>query len=98
MAKDPEDAGTTARFFRNIYQYLDDCRIQKVSPSLPQLLLLLDSAEVSLAIPGLPGFLMRPLTYGAGVLFGRWLGGYVLGYKASYPEYYDPSIDSRKSK
>jgi hypothetical protein len=35
--------------FRKIYTNLDDCYVQNVEPSLPQLLLMLDSAEVSLA-------------------------------------------------
>jgi hypothetical protein len=83
--------------FRNIYQYLDDCYIQGVSPSLPQLLILLHSAEVSLAFPG-PGWIARPLSYAFGVVVGEIFGKYVLGYKASYAEYYDESKESRKTK
>jgi len=83
--------------FRNIYQYLDDCWVQAVTPRLPQLLLQLDSAEVSLALPG-PVWLAHPLSYAMGVVVGRWYGGYVLGYKASYPEYFDASRESRKGK
>lgn len=74
--------------FRNIYTYLDDCYIQGVSPSLPQLLLMLDNAEMSLAFPWGPDWLMRGVSYSMGVVVGRWFGGYVLGYKASYPEYW----------
>lgn len=73
--------------FRNLYQYLDDCWLQGQQPALPQLLLQLDSAEVSLALPG-PAWLAHPISYAVGVVVGRWYGGYVCGYKASYPEYY----------
>lgn len=83
--------------FRNIYTYLDDCWLQDVGPSLPQLLVMLDSAEVSLAFPG-PAWLMRPLSYMMGVVVGRWFGGYVLGYKASYPEYWNEADEARKEK
>lgn len=74
----------TAMSFRNIYQYLDDCWVQGRSPSLPQVLIFLDSAEVSLALPG-PVTVAHPLSYAFDVVVGRWYGGYVLGYKASYP-------------
>lgn len=81
-------------FFRNIYSYLDDCYIQNVSPSLPQLLMMLDSAEISMAFPG-PALFARPASYVFGVVFGRWLGA-LLGYKSSYPEYWNG--DGRKTK
>jgi hypothetical protein len=81
-------------FFRNIYSYLDDCQRQGVELSLPQLLLFMDSAEVSLAIPG-PAPVMRWLSWGLGVVVGRWIGGYVLGYKSSYPEYFDEKMVKR---
>lgn len=83
--------------FRNIYQYLDDCWAQGVAPSLPQLLIQLDSAEISLALPG-PAWLSHPLSYVMGVVIGRWYGGYVLGYKADYPEYFDDKRESRKGR
>ncbi|KAK3705814.1 hypothetical protein LTR37_013121 [Vermiconidia calcicola] len=94
---DPVANGPNAKFFRNIYTYLDDCWLQDVGPSLPQLLVMLDSAEVSLAIPG-PAWLMRPLSYMMGVVVGRWFGVYVLGYKASYPEYWNEADETRKGK
>ena len=83
-------SGLDELFFRNIYNYLEDCDVQGVPPSLPQLLLFLDYAETSLAFPG-PKFLMNWLSYALGVIVGRWFGGYVLGMKASYPEYFDPT-------
>lgn len=75
--------------FRNLYGYLEDCRVQGVSPSLPQLLLFLDTAEVSLAFRFGPDWLMQPLSYAMGVVLGRWIGAGLLGYSASYPEYYN---------
>lgn len=90
------DAGISERFFRNLYSYLEDCSNQKVQPSLPQLLLFLDSAEVSLAWDIGPQWLMHRLSWGLGVVVGRWLGGYVLGLKGSYAEYYDPAQNETK--
>lgn len=86
----PGGSGMSEKFFRNLYTYLDDCEKPKVAPSLPQLLLFIDSAEASLAFPG-PGFIARPISWAFGVIFGRWLGSF-LGYKASYEEYYDPKM------
>lgn len=57
--------------FRNIYQYLDDCYVQGRAPPLPQLLLQLDSAEISLALPG-PVWIAHPISYALGVVLGRW--------------------------
>ena len=65
---------------------------------MPQLLLYLDSAEISLAFPFGPDWLMRALSYAMGVIVGRWFGGYVLGYKASYLEYWDGSRETKKSR
>lgn len=85
----PEDQrGLDERFFRNLYSYLDDCDRHGVAPSLPQLLLFLDSSETSLALPG-PKLLSHWVSWALGVVVGRWFGGYVLGYRSSYPEYYD---------
>jgi hypothetical protein len=61
----------TTRSFRNIYTYLDDCYSQDVEPSLPQLLLMLDSAEVSMAFAWGPDWLMRSVSYTFGVVVGR---------------------------
>lgn len=72
--------------------------MQGRDPSLPQLLLQLDSAEVSLAFPWGPDWLMRAVSYSMGVVIGRWFGGYVLGYKASYPEYYDEKWSQENKK
>lgn len=52
---------------------------------------MLDHSEMSLAFPWGPDWLMRAVTYSMGVVIGRWYGQYVLGYKASYPEYWNES-------
>jgi len=57
-------------------------------------LLFLDYAQISLAFPG-PALLMRWLSWGMGVVIGRWWGQYVLGLKVSYPEYYDEKMANR---
>ncbi|KAH0292651.1 hypothetical protein M436DRAFT_73953 [Aureobasidium namibiae CBS 147.97] len=90
------DLGISERFFRNLYSYLEDCSRQNTSPSLPQLLLFLDSAEVSLGWSVGPTWLMQYLSYGLGVVVGRWIGGGLLGYKGSYPEYYNPALNETK--
>ena len=87
ISAQPPDSGLSERFFRNIYGYLDDCETQKVTPSPIQLLMFLDSAEVSLALPG-PRFVANPISWLIGVVLGRWLG-WLLGYRDDYPEYYD---------
>lgn len=84
-------SGSSEKFFRNIYTYLSDCDDQKIQPSLPQLLLFLDDAETSLALPG-PTWIVHPLSWLLGIIIGRILGGMILGYKTSYPEYYDPNL------
>ncbi len=58
---------------------------------MPQLLLFLDSAEVSIAMPG-PAPLMRWLSWGLGVVMGRWYGGWWLGLKSNYGEYFDEKM------
>jgi len=65
---------------------------------MPQLLLMIDSVEASIAFPWGPDWLMRAVTYTMGVVIGRWWGGYVLGYKSTYPEYWDEKRDARKTK
>nr|OQO30370.1 hypothetical protein B0A51_02037 [Rachicladosporium sp. CCFEE 5018] len=92
-----EDVGINSKFFRNIYTYLDDCYLQNVEPSLPQLLLMLHSAEVSLAFPG-PAWLMRQVSYAMGVVVGQWYGGRWLGLKSSYPEYWNEELESKKRR
>ena len=43
----------------------------------------------SLAFAWGPDWLMRTVSHAFGVVAGRWYGGYVLGYRSSYPEYWE---------
>ena len=84
----PENYEGEERFFRNFFGYLDDCKRFKIEPSLFQLMVFLQSADVVLALPspshGFGVFVSRVfLTVVAG--WGKW----VLGYKSSYEEYHE---------
>lgn len=89
---DPESPAheVEARFFRNFFGYLDDCRVHGSAPSLFQLELFLWSADTPLAIP-VPGpnwlkyYVSRAVTF----VLGPCIGGALLGYKTTYPEYYN---------
>lgn len=81
-----------------MYSYLDDCYTQGVEPSIVQLLLFSDSAECSIAFEWGPLWLMQAGTYLMGIAVGRWFGGYVLGYRASYPEYWNEELESKKRR
>lgn len=78
------------RFFRNFFGYLDDCKKARVAPSFFQLLVFLHSADTPLAIP-LPwesiGRIASRILLTATALCGKW----ILGYRESYPEYYEES-------
>ena len=85
---DPEDYANEQRFFRNFFGYLDDCKKNKVAPSLFQLLVFLHSADTPLALP-LPNewlgvWVSRVFLIGV-AFWGRWM----LGYKTNYPEYFE---------
>lgn len=53
---------------------------------------MLDSAEVSLALSG-PRWLTGWVSYGLGVVIGRWYGGWWCGYKPSYEEYWSEELE-----
>lgn len=84
----PEAYESEQRFFRNFFGYLDDCKQARTPPSLFQLLVFLHSADTPLAVPlpweGLGKVASRVLLTVA-ALWGKW----VLGYRTSYPEYYE---------
>ena len=77
------------RFFRNFFQYLDDCRKAKQSPSPFQLFRFLYSVDGPLAIP-VPGsaWLGRQVSWAVMVVMGKVVGEWLLGYQGSYEEYY----------
>lgn len=84
----PESYEGEQRFFRNFFGYLDDCRRAGLAPSFFQLLVFLHAADTPLAVP-LPwealGRVVSRVLLTTVAYWGRW----VLGYKDSYPEYYE---------
>ncbi|KAJ9606219.1 hypothetical protein H2200_009180 [Cladophialophora chaetospira] len=85
---DPEDYESEQRFFRNFFGYLDDCRKTKTELSPFQLFVFLHAAETPVALP-LPnewlGVIVSCVFLNAMAFVGSW----ILGYQASYPEYYE---------
>jgi hypothetical protein len=75
-------------FFRNFFGYLVDCRKTKQSPSPFQMFRFMYSvnAPPEIPVPG-PAWVGRQASWA--VMMGMLLGGCLLGYKASYEEYYD---------
>jgi len=94
----PSSAGVSSKFFRNLYSYLDDCHQQSVQPSVPQLLLMLHHAEVGLAFSWGPDWLMQLVSWLMGIFVGRFIGGWILCYEASYPEYWDDGTGEEEGK
>lgn len=84
----PEEYEREQRFFRNLFGYLDDCRASQTAPNPFQLLAMLHAADTPIAVPTpwdwLSRLLSRLVTAG-GALVGTWL----LGFRDSYPEYYE---------
>lgn len=84
---DPEDYDNEQRFFRNFFGYLDDCKRVDAAPSIFQLMVFLHAADTPLALPAPTEAVGRVLSRVFLVVMaavGRW----VLGYRVSYPEYY----------
>ncbi|CDR44453.1 RHTO0S09e04434g1_1 [Rhodotorula toruloides] len=69
-------------FVRNFFGYLSSCVEADTAPSPFQIFLLLDSANVTLAAPLGLGKLLN-------LVFGRVVGGWLLGYKTSYKVFED---------
>jgi hypothetical protein len=84
----PETYEEEQRFFRNFFGYLDDCKKAKTAPSLFQLLVFLHRADTPLALPMPTEWLGRVVSRAFLVVAATW-GKYALGYKDSYPEYYE---------
>lgn len=84
----PERYESEARFFRNFFGYLEDCKRSATEPSVFQLMVFLEAADTPLGIP-LPweplGVLVSRAVTAAMGFWGRW----ALGYQTSYPEYYE---------
>ncbi|PPJ57072.1 hypothetical protein CBER1_00550 [Cercospora berteroae] len=90
ISLDPEDYENESRFFRNFFGYLNDCKRAKQAPSIFQLFVFLWSIDVPLAIP-MPFGLETLGVYvsWAVMLLVAWVGHYGLGYKTTYPEYFE---------
>jgi hypothetical protein len=84
----PEDAEGEQRFFRNFFGYLDDCKTAGVRPSIFQLFVFLKEADTPLGVR-LPSRWLSLLASRILLSSVAWYGRYILGYKMSYPEYYD---------
>lgn len=87
---DPEDYENEQRFFRNFFGYLDDCKGAGAAPSLFQLMVFLRSADTPLALPVGNEAVGVWVSWVFMVVVAGW-GKWVLGYKESYPEYYESS-------
>ncbi|EXJ65516.1 hypothetical protein A1O7_01857 [Cladophialophora yegresii CBS 114405] len=85
---DPGDYEAEQRFFRNFFGYLDDCRKAKMEPSPFQLFVFLHAADTPVALP-LPNEWLGVIVSWVFLTVMASVGRWVLGYQASYPEYYD---------
>lgn len=88
----PDDLEMEERFFRNVFGYFDDCRKAAVSPSIFQLCKFLDDAYMPIAVTPGPEWIAKWADWAFMVVMGRYVGGWVLGYQATYPEYYNPKM------
>ncbi|KAF5624116.1 ankyrin repeat domain protein [Fusarium tjaetaba] len=84
----PESYENEQQFFRNFFGYLDDCKASGSAPSIFQLLVFLHSADTPLVIPIPWEFVGRVVSRILLTTAAYW-GRFVLGYKQTYPEYYD---------
>ncbi|KAJ9603163.1 hypothetical protein H2200_012458 [Cladophialophora chaetospira] len=88
------------RFFRNFFGYIEDAYKAGQQPSLFQLWLFLNSVDAPVVLPGLgekSNFLARQASWLFMFIGGVVIGGWVLGYKATYPEYFVSEKDKAKT-
>lgn len=98
---DKQDFIAEERFFRNFFGYVDDCFKAGHSPSFLQLCLFLYTIDAPVVLPGLgekSTWFGRQVSWAAMVLFGPIVGQGLLGYKQSYPEYYQERVENGKTK
>ncbi|KAK6201767.1 hypothetical protein LQW54_009346 [Pestalotiopsis sp. IQ-011] len=84
----PDSYEKEQRFFRNFFGYLDDCKTNKSAPSLFQLMVFLHDADTPLAVP-LPYEWLGRIASRILLTSAAFWGSRVLGYKPSYPEYFE---------
>jgi mannose-6-phosphate isomerase-like protein (cupin superfamily) len=87
---DEQNAEKEEQFFRNFFGYLDDCQKAGQNPSVFQLFRFLHSLEAPLAfsVPGMPKWVSMQASWWMMVVMGPIIGGWLLGYKENYEEYY----------
>lgn len=88
----PEEYESEQRFFRNFFGYLDDCKCDKIAPSPFQLFVFLHSADTPFALPLSENWIGVTLSRIFLILMAAW-GRFILGYKTTYPEYYQGNKD-----
>ncbi|KAL7898969.1 hypothetical protein HDV63DRAFT_379274 [Trichoderma sp. SZMC 28014] len=82
------------RFIRNLIGYQADCYRAKMAPSVFQLALIsYDCATLATPPFWMPLWLLASVQY----VLAYWVGGYLLGYKPSYPEYFKEPEDKKSS-
>ncbi|KAI1613471.1 hypothetical protein EDD36DRAFT_266490 [Exophiala viscosa] len=96
---DPADFAREESFFRNFSGYMEDCRKVNQQPSPFQLFRLVYEIQAPLVFPGMgktSTLVSRQVCwlfmFVAGVVIGEWL----LGYKGTYPEYYQSGEEKDK--
>jgi mannose-6-phosphate isomerase-like protein (cupin superfamily) len=84
----PESYENEQQFFRNFFGYLDDCKTEGCEPSIFQLMVFLHAADTPLAVP-LPWESLGRVASRILLTAVAYWGGWVLGYRQTYAEYYD---------
>ncbi|KAH8811237.1 hypothetical protein F5884DRAFT_268214 [Xylogone sp. PMI_703] len=89
---DPSYAAMEERFFRNVISYLADCHKFGVSPNVFQMMVFFmhNMMPPGIRTPG-PEWLNLLLNTTFMFVIGG-IGEFLLGYRASYPEYYDENV------
>ncbi|KAL6695687.1 hypothetical protein J3F84DRAFT_349002 [Trichoderma pleuroticola] len=80
------------KFIRNLIGYQRDCKMANMAPSIFQLMLICyDCATLATPPFWTPLWLLRSVQY----ILAYWIGGRLLGYEPSYPEYYKEPGDKQ---
>ena len=84
-----EDIYVEDRFFRNTLTYFDDCRKAGVQASLFQAAKFVDDMHITMCVCPGPEWFAKWVDLVFTMVIGTVIGGWLLGYKTSYPEYFD---------
>lgn len=85
---DAYPGGFDERFIRNAFCYAADCEKQGMQVSLLQMILFLYAHDMVVAMP-FPVPILRFIHWVLGYGVAYW----IFGYRSSYPEYYDESVN-----